>query len=161
MARAVLILSLIFATPAVAQPACAPIDSAFQALRDAFGEVPQVEWVDDSGNRFVVLASPEGSVPTMRLARHLLLFAVLIAPATAAQGWKPIDGDSIISPASRVIRIANIDTAEMEGAARASGPWRGKPRRRHRQHSTAPEALPCDPMSDYEIGTAARSLMWL
>jgi micrococcal nuclease len=44
----------------------------------------------------------------------LSLLAVLNA-ADAAQGWRAIDGDSIVSPAGQVIRIANIDTAELEG----------------------------------------------
>jgi micrococcal nuclease len=49
------------------------------------------------------------------LARYLVLFTLLVAPAIAAQSWKAIDGDTIINPAGEMIRIANIDTAEIEG----------------------------------------------
>jgi len=51
----------------------------------------------------------------MKLARYILSFALLTVPVQAAQGWKAIDGDSIVSPSGQVIRIANIDTAELEG----------------------------------------------
>lgn len=90
MARLVLILSLTLATPLVAraQPACAPLDSAFQALRDAYGEVPQVEWQDGAGNRFVVLASPEGSVTVLFIPESNSTIACI---ATSGTGYRKSD----------------------------------------------------------------------
>jgi micrococcal nuclease len=42
-----------------------------------------------------------------------LVAALTIAPAHAAEGWIARDGDTIVAPWREVIRIANIDTAEM------------------------------------------------
>lgn len=58
-------------------------------------------------------------------------------PANAAQGWKAVGGYSIVSPAGQMIRIANVDTAEMVGRcereqvlARQEGRDAGSPRPR-------------------------------
>jgi endonuclease YncB( thermonuclease family) len=45
----------------------------------------------------------------------ILSLAGALSEADAAQGWRVVDGDSIVSPAGQIIRIANIDTAELEG----------------------------------------------
>jgi micrococcal nuclease len=52
----------------------------------------------------------------MRIARYaFLLLLVGGVHADAAQGWRAIDGDSIVSPAGQEIRVANIDTPELHG----------------------------------------------
>jgi micrococcal nuclease len=51
----------------------------------------------------------------MLVARLLLILIVSATPAAAAPGWKAIDGDSIVSPTGEEIRVANVDTAEMDG----------------------------------------------
>jgi endonuclease YncB( thermonuclease family) len=54
-------------------------------------------------------------LPMTGKAACILAIAGTLNAADAAQGCRAIDGDSIVSPSGHVIRIANIDTAELEG----------------------------------------------
>lgn len=51
----------------------------------------------------------------MRALLSAVVAALLAgAPAAALPGWRTVDGDTIVSPAGERIRIANIDTADMQ-----------------------------------------------
>jgi micrococcal nuclease len=45
--------------------------------------------------------------------KWIFLFAILALPATAAEGWSVIDGDTVRSPAGERVRILNIDAPEI------------------------------------------------
>jgi micrococcal nuclease len=44
--------------------------------------------------------------------KWIFLFAILALPATAAEGWSAIDGDTVRTPAGVTVRLANIDAPE-------------------------------------------------
>jgi micrococcal nuclease len=46
--------------------------------------------------------------------KWIFLFGILAHSATAAEGWRAVDGDSVVSPAGERIRIVGIDAPELK-----------------------------------------------
>jgi len=51
--------AFLFVAPAVAEPACGPLEVALEVFRAQHGEVPYVTMRDASGSRLIILANPE------------------------------------------------------------------------------------------------------
>lgn len=62
------------------------------------------------------------SMAVTRAALAFLLMTIFPAPAIwSAPGWTPIDGDTILSPDGRKIRVIGVDTPEMPPHDRCPG----------------------------------------
>jgi micrococcal nuclease len=47
--------------------------------------------------------------------RWSILFGILAHSATAAEGWRVVDGDTVVTPSGLTVRVANIDAPEAPG----------------------------------------------
>jgi micrococcal nuclease len=58
------------------------------------------------------------------MTRLTLLLALLASPATAADGWVAVDGDTIRTPSGLTVRVANIDAPEAPGKCKCEAECR-------------------------------------
>jgi micrococcal nuclease len=58
------------------------------------------------------------------VVRLALLLALLASPATAAEGWVAVDGDTIRTPSGLTVRVANIDAPEAPGKCKCEAECR-------------------------------------